>query len=63
LDWPGCQFFAFVYPGRLVQNFSFWGKTLDLWEKADFGPLFQEHFTKPAGFWKMFQDLFGFKKI
>jgi hypothetical protein len=27
--------------------------TLDLWEKAGFRPLFQEHFLKPTGFWEM----------
>ncbi|MDR2068810.1 MAG: hypothetical protein LBP71_02960 [Spirochaetaceae bacterium] len=33
---------------------SVFGKaTLDLWEKAGFRPLFQEHFLKPTGFWEM----------
>jgi hypothetical protein len=33
---------------------SVFGKaTLDLWGKAGFRPLFQEHFLKPTGFWEM----------
>jgi hypothetical protein len=33
---------------------SVFGKAaLDLWGKADFWPLFQEHFTKLTEFWEM----------
>jgi hypothetical protein len=44
--------------GGFPKTSDFGKATLDLWEKAGFRPLFQEHFTKLTEFWEMLEVVF-----